>query len=393
MKLFVTALAGLIISGCAQTPTATASPVASPMTSGQASASPVASPMTNGQASPSPVIDRPLSRIGLACRLPLTMYVAGGDSATYRGGFITFPQAGYQLDPAGVITNEDLAGGFVTAATPVLHGTLQTGPPFYDLARKRWVPAGAGQSSPDGSSYAFGVLNGSNPGAPLAIHVVTIASGADHVFTVSTTPDFGGAVGAWVGDFDGSSVYFSSQQQMGPPMGVWRLDVASGTVHQLSKEFGVAAIRGSDVWLTRIDPRDPEGPLTGRSGPRANSVVRVDLSTGQETVWYFAAGHQVSLEGIDSLGAPIISDAPPPNFTHAAVRLVSKPASAGIAIYDGVDGLGFWAVQSDISGRLWLGNDFGIYLWTPAVGLQKVYAYSSDTMAEAHEVLPSGRCT
>jgi hypothetical protein len=379
MRLLVAALAGLIISGCAQTPTATALPVASPV--------------TGRQASPSPVIDLPLSRIALACSLPVMTYVAGGDLATYRGGFIAFPRAAYQPDQAGVITNEDLAGGFVTAATPVLHGTLQAGQPFYDLARKRWVPAGAGQSSPDGSSYAFGVLNGSNPGAPFAIHVVTVASGADHVFTVSTTPAFGGAVGAWVGDFDGSSVYFSSQQQMGPPMGVWRLDIASGTVHQLSTELGVAAISGSDVWLTRIDPRDPEGPLTGRSGPRANSVVRVDLSTGQETVWYFAAGHSVSLEGVDRLGAPIISDAPPPNFTHAAVRLVSKPESAGIEIYDGVGGLRFWAVQSDISGRLWLGNEFGIYLWTPAVGLQKVYDYSGNTLAEAHEILPSGRCT
>jgi hypothetical protein len=378
MRFFIAVLAGLAISGCTQAPTT--------------SASPVASPVSSGQVTPSPVTDLPLSRVGFACRLPLTTYVAGGDSATYRGGFITFPQAAHQTDPAGVITNEDLAGGFVTTATPVLHGTMQTGPPFYDLATKRWVPAGASQSSPDGSSYAFGVLNGSNPGAPLAIHVVTVASGVDHVFSVSTTPDFGGVVGAWVGDFDGSSVYFSSQQQMGPPLGVWRLDIASGAVHQLSKALSVAAISGSDVWLSRIDPRDPQGPQTGRSGPRANSVVRVDLASGKETVWYFAAGHQVFLEGIDRLGAPIISDASPPDFTHAALRLVSKPESAGIAIYDGVGGLSFLAVESDISARLWLGTDRGIYLWTPAVGLQKVYAYRGDPVVEASRILPSGLC-
>lgn len=314
------------------------------------------------------------------------------DSASYRGGFITFPQASYQPDPAGSITNEDLAGGFITASTPVLHGTLQTGPPFYDLARKRWVPAGAGQASPDGSSYAFGVLNGSNPGAPYAINVVTVASGVDHVFTVPTTPDFGGAVGAWVGDFDGAGVYFSSQQQMGPPLGVWRLDIASGAVHQLSKELSVAAISGGYVWLNRIDPRDPEGPQTGRSGDRSNSVVRVDLSTGQETVWYYTAGHQVFFQGIDRLGAPMVSDAPPPDFTHAAVRLVSKPESTGIAIYDGVGGLSFSAMRSDISGRLWLGSDHGIYLWTPAVGLQKAFAVNS-IPAQAHAILPSGLCT
>ena len=385
MRLYIAALAGLAIAACSQPPAAAVSPSASPAPSGQS--------VPGGQASPSPVTDLPLSAASFSCRLPVVAYAAGGDSASYRGGFITFPQAGYQSDPAGAITNEDLAGGFVTAAAPVLHGTLQTGSPFYDLARKRWVPAGAGQSSPDGSSYAYGVLNGSNPGAPFAIHVVSVATGVDRVFNIPTTPDFGGAIGASVGDFDGASVYFSSRQQMGPPLGVWGLDLASGAVHELSKELSVAAIGAGYVWLNRIDSRDPEGPLTGRSGPRSNSVVRVDLASGQETVWYFAAGHQVFLQGVDRLGAPIISDAPPPGFTHQAIRLVSKPESSGIAIYDGGGGLWLTSPQSDIQGRLWLGSDRGIYVWTPAVGLQKVYSYDSYPMSEAHSILPSGLCT
>jgi hypothetical protein len=388
-RLFIAALAGLAFAGCTQAPAAAVTPAP------PASPSPTATGQTapGVQASPSPVADLPLSKVGFSCLLPAATYAAGGDSATYRGGFITLPQAGYQPDPAGSITNEDMAGGFVTAATPVLHGTLQAGSPFYDLARKRWVPAGAGQSSPDGASYAYGVLNGSNPGSPYPIHVVSVATGADHVFTVPTTPDFGAGVGAWVGDFDGASVYFSSQQQMGPPAGVWRLDLASGAVHRLSTELGVAAIRGGYVWLNRIDPRDPEGPLTGRSGPRSNSVIRVDLATGKETVWYFAAGHQVSVESIDRLGAAIISDAQPPDFSHVAIHLVSKPESSGIAIYDGMGGLRLSAPQSDVQGRLWLGSDRGIYLWTPAVGLQKVYAYAGNPTSEAHAILPSGLCT
>jgi hypothetical protein len=365
MRLFIAALVGLAVSGCTQAPTATVSPVASPASSG------------------SPVTDLPLSQISFACRLPVATYVGGGDAASYRGGFIFFPEAAYKPDPAGVITNEDLAGGFVTAATPVLHGTTQAGPPFYDRAGKRWVPVGAGQSSPDGSSYAYGVLNRSNPGAPIAIHVVNVATGVDHVFLLQSTPEFGGSVGAWVGDFDGSSVYFSSQQQMGPPMGVWRLDTATGAVQQLSNELGVTAIRGRDLWLNRIDPRDPVGP-------QSNSVVRADLATGKETVWYYATGHMVFLAGVDRLGAPIIIDYPSHDFTHAAVRLVSKPESTGIAIYDGVGGLVFSAWQSDISGRLWLGNDRGIYLWTPAVGLQKVFPYIGQV---GDTILPVGLCT
>lgn len=352
MRLFVAAILGLAIAGCIQTPTA----AVSPLPSQPSSPTPSSQPTPGGQPSPSPVTDLPLSAVGFACRLPVTEYVIpGGDYASYKGGFITFPQAGLQADPAGLIANEDLAGGFATSAKPVLHGTLQTGAPFYDLAMKRWVPVGSGQSSPDGSSYAYGVLNPSGPLTANVVHVVTVASGAERIFTVPATPDFGG-VGAVVGDFDGSGVYFSSHQQMGPPAGVWRLDLASGAVRQLSKVLSVAAIRGGYAWLNRIDPRDPQGPQTGRSGPRANSVVRVDLSTGKETVWYYAAGHQVFFQGIDRLGAPIISDAPPPDFTRAAIRLVSKPESTGITIYDGVGGLNFSAPQSDSSGRLWLGK-------------------------------------
>jgi hypothetical protein len=124
-------------------------------------------------------------------------------------------------------------------------------------------------------------------------------------------------------------------------------------------------------------------------------VVRVDLATGQETVWYFAAGHMVALLGLDRLGAPIVSDAPPSQFDHAALRLVSKPESDGITLYDGTGGLWFSALQPDISGRLWLGNDRGVYLWTPAVGLQKVFALTPGPgISEIpQQTLPAGLCT
>jgi hypothetical protein len=116
MRLFIAALAGLAVAGCSQTPTAAVSPAASAPPSPTASSQPVPS----GQASPSPVADLPLSKVGFSCRLPVATYAVGGDSANYTGGFITFPQAGYQSDPAGAITNADMAGGFVTAATPHL---------------------------------------------------------------------------------------------------------------------------------------------------------------------------------------------------------------------------------------------------------------------------------
>jgi hypothetical protein len=390
MRLLAAMVAGLAIAGCTQTPTAAVSPIASvPPTASASSGTATPAP----QASPSPVIDLPLSKVSFACKLPVTMYASGGDYASYSGGFITFPEAGFQADPAGRIDSEYLAQDFATKSVPVLHGTTQAGAPFYDLSMKRWVPAGPGQSTPDGSAYAYSVVSsGSSPNPPLVIHVITVATGADRTFTVQRTPDFDGAMGLVVDDFDGAGVLFSSQATMGPPLGVWRLDIGSGTVRQISKELGVAGVGAGYLWLNRIDPRDPEGPATGHSGPRSNSVVRVDLSSGQETVWYFVAGHQVFFYGTDRLGAPIITDAPPPNFDHSALHLVSKPESSGITIYDGAGGIWLWAPQSDISGRLWLGSDRGIYLWTPAVGLQKVFSINRDPAFD-HAVLPSGLCT
>jgi len=376
MKLFAAGLAMVAMAAC--TPASQHASVSSP------SPSP-ASP------SGSPVTDLPLSKAVFTCRLPITKSLSGGDYASYEGGFITFPEATYQKDPGGAIHSEYLAQDFATAAAPQLHGAAQSGAPFYDLAMKRWVPVGAGQASPDGGSYAYGLYRGPDPNAPFVIHVVDIKTGTDRGFTIPITPDFGTADGAWVGDFDGASVFFSSIQRMGPPQGVWRLDVATGAVHELRMLYGVAAIEGGSAWVNRIDPRDPEGPQTGRSGPRSNSIVRVDLASGQEMIWAFAAGHQVSLFGVDRLGAPIISDAPPPDFTPATLRLVSKPESDGITIYDGKGGLVFFTLQSDVQGRLWLGNDRGIYAYTPAVGLRKVFAYMHDPV-EAAAMAPGGFC-
>ncbi|MDQ2942070.1 MAG: hypothetical protein M3R21_00170 [Candidatus Dormibacteraeota bacterium] len=337
-------------------------------------------------------MDLPLSAVGFPCRLPVVRSISGGDYVSFHGGFATFPQASFQADPAGVINSEYLTQGYVTQAGPVLHGFSQTGPPFYDRAAKRWVPVGAAQASPNGAFYAYAELNPTHPGAPYVIHIVGVANGSDRVFTVPYTPDFGSAIGPFITDFDGASVYFSSSQTMGPPQGVWRLDIATGSVSELSKAFGVAMTRGGYAWLDRIDPRDPEGPATGRSGPRSNSVVRVNLSTGQETVWYFASGQQVSWQGFDRDGNPIVSVAPGPDFTHIALRLLSYPGDPGTVIYDGTGGLSFSNTQADTGGRLWFGNDRGIYLYTPTTGLRKVFAVDHGNTTLAESIQPAGLC-
>jgi hypothetical protein len=301
---------------------------------------------------------------------------------------LTFPRATYETDPAGGIVSRYREGDFATKASPVLYGN---GPAFYDLAKKRWVPVGPAQSSPDGAFYAYGTLNPSNPGAPYLIHVLDVATATDRTFTVQPRPEFGNAIGPYVTDFDGSAVYFSSVQSMGPPSGAFKLDIRSGAVQQVSKIGGEAFTSGGYAWANRIDPRDPDGPQTGRSGPRSNSVVRVDLLTGEETVWYFAGGQMVYMYGLDRAGKPLVAIAPGPDFSRTALRLVGSPQDDGSLIYDGAGGLWFNSPQPDNQARLWFGNDRGIYLYTPAKGLQKVFVFRGNpTFGES--IQPAGLC-
>ena len=392
MKLIVIALTAGLLLGCTQTPARSASsppqPNANPSASPTADApvSPIADTTAIPPASPSPVTDLPLSAVGISCRLPVVRWgTSGADYLSYQGGFVTFPSATYQADPMGVIHTDSLTPNFVTEATPTLHGLPRTGPPFHDLAKKRWVPAAAAQTSPDGAFYAYSPLViGSNPETPSVIHVVDIGNGKERAFAVPTPFHL------LITEFDGAGVYFSSIQPMGPPQGVWRLDIATGSVSQLLKDSGVAMVRGGYAWLNRIDPRDPEGPQTGHSGPRSNSVVRVNLSTGQETVWYYAPGQQVFWEGFDADGRPIVGVNPGPDFKRASIRVLSSPGDSGTVIYDGTGGLSLLGPQAD-GGRIWFGNERGIYVWMPGTGLQKVFAYTSP-FPTSELMFPAGFC-
>jgi hypothetical protein len=382
MKGLAIALVILVAAACSSS-----SPQAATSTRTASEPQVFSTPTPPDVASQRPVTDLPLSSVSFSCRLPVVQ--SGGDYSSYQGGFVTFPQAKLRQDPAGVISSRNTPYDFATAATPVLHGS---GGGFYDLAQKRWVPVHPEQSSPDGAYYAHGVVAPSDPRPPLTIHLVDVALAAERVFTIQTTPAFGNSVGALVLDFDGSSVYFSSMQAMGPPSGVFKLDIRSGAVLEMSKAGGVAFIARGYAWVNRIDPRDATGPLTGRSGPRSNSVVRVDLSTGQETVWYFVSGQMVYIDGLDRDGTPIVAIEPGPDFRgdHAAVRLVRSPQDDGGLIDDDAGGLGLHRPQADSQGRLWFGNDRGIYLYTAAAGLRKIFAFTDANRSEA--IIPVGFC-
>lgn len=173
------------------------SPVAAVSPSSSASAP---SPSTDTPASPTSVPDLPLTAVGFTCRLPVLVTTQNADgSSSFQGGFVTFPRASYQADPNGVVLAQP-SGGYVTKASPVLSAFSFSGPPFYDLAMKRWLPVGSGQTAPDGLSYAY---VSPRTGGYTWVNVVQVASGTIDINTTTSIVPPPSGVGWQLKDYDG----------------------------------------------------------------------------------------------------------------------------------------------------------------------------------------------
>lgn len=309
-------------------------------------------------ASPS---DLPISAVDFTCRLPVMTSPHG--TIAYVNGFVSFPQATFNMDPTGVIRyNSD--GQLVTDATPNLYGLLQAPPraPSYDVARGRWIPASTAQISPDGAFFAYATFSASGA-APPRIHVVEVATGSDRVVELTTLP-YGPYFALSVLSFEGSSIYFVPQKQADIyGTGVWRLDLSSGSVVALAPVTGVVTVHDGYAWVVRLDLRDPSPPYAG-----FNSIVRVNLTSGAETVWYYRPGKRLDLLDVSAAGQAIVSIL---SDSESEIRLVDTPGGSG-SIVDG-GGLGLYGPRFD-GDRLWFGSLDGLYLYTASVGMRKVLA-------------------
>jgi hypothetical protein len=281
-----------------------------------------------------------------------------------------------------LITDNISSSLLTTAQAPVLTGQTSpgTGLPFYDAATQRWLPVGPGETSPDGSHYSYAVnppVGGSTSSGVAQIHVVDVASAIDRTFSVAPpTP------GGWiqVADFDGAGIYFTSSDQTSFD-GVWRLDVATGHVTTVAQVSYVEAVKAGIVWAGLNDPRDPNQPGGGQS---FDTLIAVDLATGARTTWDYEPGHIVSVLSVDASGRPTVAILDPPDYISGKVERLIAPGRADFIHAD----LDHWIVQAD-GDRLWFGNDLGIYLYTPAAGLRKVYTLADP---RAVGIAPMGFC-
>jgi hypothetical protein len=259
----------------------------------------------------------------------------------------------------------------------VLYGAAQDGPPTYDLAQHRWVPASSAQLTADGGSYAYSI--GQHDGR-IQVHVADVATATEKAFDVSQPER------AQVVDFGAAGVYLVLPSALGGAgEGVWLLNPTTGEVRRLRVVPQVMAVRDGYAWVGRIDPRNP--PPTPTEGTTANSIVRLDLQTGAETPWYYRPGAALWLYGFDSRGKPVIGVGGAANG-ESEIRLVEQPGSQGVQVYSGA--LPLSGPQGD-GDRLWFSGPAGIYLYTPARGFRKVFAFTLDPIRADH-FDPAGFC-
>jgi hypothetical protein len=237
--------------------------------------------------------------------------------------------------------------------------------PFYDGAQARWVPAGSGQSTADGSSYAYTTWDPSQPDVA-EVNVVKVASASDRSFKL-TMPVQG--MGFTVADFDSNGVLLLSNSFEQLPEGVWAMDPSTGALRRLQQVGHVAGVRGGYAWAETIDPRDPSPPHLRRSGTPSDSIVRVDLRTGASTVWFYRPGKQVDLSGFDSFAHPIVHVVDPNDTTGYVETWLAGDPSSPVRIVAGHQFLGMPQGDGD---RIWFSGLAGLYLYSPSSGLRKV---------------------
>ena len=383
MKAVAAAFVILVAAGC------TDSGARSTSSAATASASRLAhSPSSFPTGSISPVPDLPLSKISASCRLPVVIS-SGWGPATTTGGFISFPAATLKSDSTGTLQAGRTPEEFATTATPVLYGV--SGLPLYDWSHQRWIPADVSETTAEGDFYAYGIV-GSIGSGQSSIHVADVARATEKVITVaSPSPPWAGGspLGVRIDAFEGSGVYFSYPRMEAYPEGIWRLNVSTGTVSALSPASGVMAVQSGYAWLGRVDSRDPSPPRYARGGEFFDSITRLDLATGTETVWYYAPGEAVVVLGFDGAGRPLIGRDSTLGSPEETFRLIKTPGDTGTTIYSGPR---LWLSNPLADdGRLWFGSYRGIYLWTATTGLRKVFAFNSNTQPYP-TMFPAGSC-
>jgi hypothetical protein len=316
------ALLAILAVSCSQ-----AAPVAS-------SATPT--PSASLQVSPTPS-GLPLTRVAFSCKLPIT-------TADNHGAFMSFPAGTISIDPQG----------------PTMTGSSWG--LYYDRAFSRWLPVPRQAVSADGKHYAYGKPGG-DQSQVATMHVVDIATGADHVFATPSTDWF---IPYSVLDYTGEGIYLSINYE--GSYGVSMMDPQTGAIRSVAKLPDVQASGGNRTfWVGTVNPADPS-PLGG-IGTQPNQIDRFSLVDGSRVPWFYRPSSAPRVIGSDLQGHPIVWVVTGSNGfvngNYVVELLVLMDPQSQRSIYKDPSRLLGQNVQSiSDSHGTWFGTDQGIYLYT-----------------------------
>lgn len=271
MRRVLGVLALGMLAACTSSPSAGTAPSSSAATARASGANPSA-PATSG--SPPQV----------SCELPYL--TTDGRSPFTAVGFLRLPDGVFRPDPAA--TSALPPGG--VQASPIPGGTQ----PWWDAEARRWVPVGLSSISPDGKTYVYLASDG--------LHRVDVATGADTLIYGRPQGVLGGQVLAY--QADGVYIVFPSAVKNGSgggitnpsdQVGVWRIDDTSGTAIRIRPSDLVGSMAAGALWITSVTGAALDATL-----------VRIDLHTGEQTVWFTEPGRMIQFLGVDVSGSPIV---------------------------------------------------------------------------------------
>ncbi len=326
-----------------------------PQASSPASKSPSASPTETATPNESPTGTTPAA-LGFTCTLPV---VLDNDA-----GWLSFPSGSYQSDPR---SNVHLP---VPGIGPVSKS--------YDKAFERWLPVPRDLISPDGRHYAY--FDPAYPGQypqgsvhPSTVHVVDLASGADHSFNPGPT---GTARTWWVLDYENEGVYLAILPD-GPaaPAGLWLLDPSTGAVRMISDTFQPQYVSGGGAWGT-------SDPLTGHGPGPGSRLLRMDLKVGAIVSWYKRDDVEFIVSGADAVGHPVLQAAKAGSREIIRVTAQDTGATLPVAAGSSAPSLSNYIHPVSDSHGMWFGDTQGnVSLYTAATGITKLAQVGSGDVA------------
>ena len=309
----------LVITGCTSraTPAAVETPTAASSPSTAVSSTPVA------QETPTATVSA--SSTSLTCRLPVTWQVTDGQAVATKRGFMSFRDKTVIEDPS---------------APP--------GSVFYDRAFAKWLPVPRTAVSVDGKRFAYGEGNAyQNTGGKL--HVVDVATGGDTViYSAGTVYN--------VVDFAAEGIYITAAAPEGYPRGLWLEKPTGGSPQLISAGIVAPVVGAGAAWGVHFNNADPSPGPGGIEGP-FNEVVRIDLSTGSTTTWFYRPGSTNEVLGFDRRGDLFVSAAfagtSSDGSGHSYELWLVASATAASRLYTGTG--------SQVSVRLAAVDDHGVW--------------------------------